>query len=169
VRDLGGPDNTRESAGRALTDSAVSHRGYFYFGAARDLPGVAELLAGGGKRRGEGAGGESAGGDEDDRTPIEELLRRVGAADGYYGVEDEELARIEKEKENRDQAALVAAWEAVEGNAALEDGPEWDEETIAALVGRPPATGQELDNAIGAIELAKSKLQFVEEVFQSPK
>jgi hypothetical protein len=168
VRDLGGKDLMRGASAHALTDSAVSHRGYFYFGAARDLPGVAELLTGGKARRENSDDLGTDCWDEDDRTPIDELLTRIGAMDGYYGVKDDALAELETRRENKDRAALITSWENVKENSLLDDEPVWDAEAITARAGQAPLAGQDFELALTAIDLARSKLQLLERVGQAP-
>lgn len=133
-------------------DGALLHRGYFYFGAARDLPGVAALVESD-RRALDGDGGAG----EFDDTPIEELLRRVDPAQ-YYGFEDGELAAAEERREAGGRKALVEAWEAGDGAVSVEDGIAWDAGEWEDVVGQPPVAGDALDAALRTVELEEQKL-----------
>lgn len=155
IRDLGGKSYPREAAPTPMLgeDGAVSHKGYFYFGAARDLPGVAALVEADRRRR-----GDADGNGEFDDTPIEDLLRRVDPST-YYGYEDKELEALEEKREAADRKRLVADWEREEGAATVADGGAWDEEEWEAVVGKPPPTGAALETALTELRLQEQKLE----------
>lgn len=134
-------------------NGAVVHKGYFYFGAARDLPGVAALAEG--DRRGRG---DYSGDGEFDSTPIEDLLRRVDPS-RYYGFEDKQLEAAEKKREEADRKKLIAEWEGKEGAPTADDGVEWDPSEWEGVVGKPPVSGEALEAALKDVQLQEQKLE----------
>jgi pre-mRNA-splicing factor ISY1 len=96
IRELGGPDYTRMSL--ALTDDAIKGQGgYMYFGAAKDLPGVRELM----RPRAPDA----------PRKTRAELYKNIDA--DYYGYRDEDdglLLKLEAEQEKQVLAEAVSEW-----------------------------------------------------------
>lgn len=135
----------------------AEHKGYFYFGAARDLPGVEALLAGdrAAHRADDGEG-------EWDDTPIEDLLRRVDPSQ-YYGYQDDDLAEAERLREEADRNELIQDWEQ-EGKPSVEMGVEWNAAEWEDCVGRAPPQGEALQKALAKIELEEQKLSALETV-----
>lgn len=110
VRELGGPDRrgARPSAGAA----AFEADGYYYWGAARELPGVRELFE---KKRKRAA--EAGGGNKRKMPP-----RAANAAYfGYYDDDDGTLARDEAAREAELATELAERW-------ARQGGTEEEEE-----------------------------------------
>eukprot|EP00634_Sargassococcus_sp_CCMP2135_P007072 CAMPEP_0198655890 /NCGR_PEP_ID=MMETSP1467-20131203/8647_1 /TAXON_ID=1462469 /ORGANISM="unid. sp., Strain CCMP2135" /LENGTH=300 /DNA_ID=CAMNT_0044391903 /DNA_START=53 /DNA_END=955 /DNA_ORIENTATION=+ len=112
IRELGGPDYaaleppTLDADGKALPGGG----GYKYFGAARQLPGVAELFQSGSRRDDEG--------DDDDEPSSNRKKKRKTRADlnkditsDYYGFRDEffcpDLVAVEAAKEKELKAAQL--------------------------------------------------------------
>ncbi len=101
VKELGGPDHTK-TGGRMYDDDGKElpySRGYRYFGAAKDLPGVRELFA--------------------DTAPPKPKRNRgqlfAAINPDYYGFRDEddgELVPLEAKAEQAARAAAIAEWEA---------------------------------------------------------
>lgn len=117
LRNLGGPNYTRFTS-RILDDSGVeipNHRGYKYFGRARELPGVKELFEELKPKKP----------DEGEREKKRDL-RKVVDAD-YYGFnrdEDEEEGMLKWERKREREAVegmglkggeVPRGWMAVEG------------------------------------------------------
>jgi len=105
IKDLGGPDYRK--VGPKMLDregkQVPGDRGYKYFGAARDLPGVRELF--------EAAPAEAP------RRKRGELFTHIDA--DYYGYRDEEdgiLLPLEAEAEEYAVAEAVAEWQAKQQN-----------------------------------------------------
>eukprot|EP01135_Chromosphaera_perkinsii_P000340 Nk52_evm1s75 gene=Nk52_evmTU1s75 len=104
IVDLGGPDYTKISNKMVDSDGkeVPGSRGYKYFGAARDLPGIRELF----QKSTSGGGG---GYDQSSRKLKYDLKRRI---DGdYYGYRDEDdgvlvALEAEAEKELRERRQL---------------------------------------------------------------
>jgi len=101
IKDLGGPDYKK--VGPKMLDregkAVPGDRGYKYFGAARDLPGVRELF--------EAAPAEAP------RKKRGELFTHIDA--DYYGYRDEEdgiLLPLEAEAEEYAVAEAIAEWQA---------------------------------------------------------
>lgn len=99
IKYLGGADYM--TAAPRVTDAdgqrALGANGYFYFGAARELPGVRELF-----ERLE---------PEKEKKKRGELFRMVNA--DYYGYKDDDdglLKRVEKKEELKSRAAAVEGW-----------------------------------------------------------
>ena len=101
VKELGGPDHTK-TGGRMYDDDGKElpySRGYRYFGAAKDLPGVRELFA--------------------DTAPPKPKRNRgqlfAAINPDYYGFRDEddgELVPVEEAAEAAARAAAIEEWKA---------------------------------------------------------
>ncbi|POI29191.1 hypothetical protein CIB84_007061 [Bambusicola thoracicus] len=116
IRELGGPDYAR--IGPRMLDhegkEVPGNRGYKYFGAAKDLPGVRELF---------------------EKEPLPpprktraELMKSIDAE--YYGYRDEDdgiLEPLEQEHEKKVIAEAVEKWK-MEREARLARGEEEEEE-----------------------------------------
>jgi len=99
VKELGGPDHTK-TGGRMYDDDGKElpySRGYRYFGAAKDLPGVRELFA--------------------DTAPPKPKRNRgqlfAAINPDYYGFRDEddgEMVPLEAQAEEAARAAAIAEW-----------------------------------------------------------
>lgn len=101
IRELGGPDYSRSAlpVGEGEAIQIRGSKGYYYFGAARELPGVKELLK------------ESYSREEKKRSRAE-LYKCVDAE--YYGYLDENdsnLEKLEYEAEVEARKELVEKWE----------------------------------------------------------
>jgi Isy1-like splicing family len=154
VRDLGGKIQQNAVEANLVTGQALCHKGYFYFGAARELPGVAALLSGKTKEKSN---------EEDDigEQSLDELSRRIDPHK-YFGFEDVELGDAERERESRELRDAVRTWESSGGNRA--DAP-WDT-TWEQFVGQVPPAGKQLEAELHRIALARSKAELCEEVEQ---
>jgi pre-mRNA-splicing factor ISY1 len=129
IKELGGPDYYK-SAPR-LTDAdgrgALGSSGYFYFGAAKDLPGVRELFE-----------QQSA---EASKRQRGELYKAIDA--DYYGYRDDDdglLERLEKKQQDKLVAAAIADYKRNKRQAAAagEDGAAsrmQDDDDAAAAAG----------------------------------
>ncbi|KAK0411161.1 hypothetical protein QR680_005520 [Steinernema hermaphroditum] len=114
IKDLGGPDY-RKTAPRELDkdgSEVAGSRGYKYFGAAKDLPGVRELF-------------EQAA-ETEERIPRSELVKNVDA--DYYGYmcdDDGVLIPLEMAEEARSIASIELEWKekgpAMNRDKTLED------------------------------------------------
>uniref|UniRef100_A0A914WC53 ISY1 splicing factor-like protein n=1 Tax=Plectus sambesii TaxID=2011161 RepID=A0A914WC53_9BILA len=100
IKELGGPDYRRiapkllDKEGREVAGS----RGYKYFGAAKDLPGVRELF-------------EKADTGDASKKNRADMMKNIDA--DYYGYMDDDdglLVPLEQEEERRAIAAAVEAW-----------------------------------------------------------
>ena len=121
IKALGGPDHARAAASAAAAGGAAGWelpgaRGYKYFGAARDLPGVKELFADAAAAASGGAGG--AGGDFGGFGARRrgDVLR--GLTPDYFGFRDEDdgvLLPLEARRSAELRAEAHAAWEAAGG------------------------------------------------------
>ncbi|XP_018412680.1 PREDICTED: pre-mRNA-splicing factor ISY1 homolog [Nanorana parkeri] len=116
IKELGGPDYGR--IGPKMLDhegkEVPGNRGYRYFGAAKDLPGVRELFE-----------KEPA---PPPRKTRAELMKAIDAE--YYGYRDEDdgvLVPLEQEEEKRAIAEAIEKWKA-EKEARLESGEKHEEE-----------------------------------------
>ena len=123
ILELGGPNYRRfgpkmlDREGKEVPGS----RGYKYFGAARDLPGVRELFQ------------------QEPPKPVRktrgELAKHVDA--DYYGYRDDDdgvLASIEREVEEHARAAAIAQWKEKKELGQVEEA----EETDIYSTGPPP-------------------------------
>ena len=123
IRALGGPDYDAEAGGRVkdadgryAMGAAGGRRGagqeYYYFGAAKDLPGVRELY----EKRGR----------EERKRGRGELAKLVDCQ--YYGMRDDEdgmLHRLERKAEKRQRKELENKWaQRQHGTAEADDGRE---------------------------------------------
>uniref|UniRef100_UPI00358E7B1C pre-mRNA-splicing factor ISY1 homolog n=1 Tax=Myxine glutinosa TaxID=7769 RepID=UPI00358E7B1C len=123
IHELGGPDYAR--IGPRMLDhqgkEVPGNRGYKYFGAARDLPGVRELFE-----------------QEPPAPPRKtrgELMKEIDA--DYYGYRDEDdgvLVPLEQEEEKIAIAAAAEQWRATHGvEGSRGEGEEEEEENIYAV------------------------------------
>ncbi|PXF41820.1 Pre-mRNA-splicing factor ISY1-like [Gracilariopsis chorda] len=154
IRYLGGKDYGRRKVD--LSDGTVlEHNGYFYFGEAKRLPGVQELLAAKEQRRKERLDDESL------QRRMTEMYARVDRE--YYGHadgNDPELESIENKAEKDARAKLVAAWE--EQNNATKDEP-WDDGYLQ-FVGKKPQGEFGQQGSMEAIILERKKLEALEQL-----
>lgn len=122
IIELGGTDYIR--FGPKMMDhegkEVPGNRGYKYFGAARDLPGVRELFLSQAPKAARKTRGE--------------LAKQVDA--DYYGYRDEDdgiIVPLEQEEEKKVVAEAVAAWQELKEQGKLaEGGQEEEEEDIYA-------------------------------------
>ncbi|BET02503.1 Isy1-like splicing family [Nesidiocoris tenuis] len=117
IRELGGPDYSR--SGPKMLDhegkEVPGNRGYKYFGAARQLPGVRELF-------------EQAPPPPPHKTRGE-LMRDIDAS--YYGYMDDDdgiLIPLEEEEEKKAIEDAVAAWKAKKEKSLVDGKVEEEEE-----------------------------------------
>lgn len=118
IRDLGGPNYMR--GGRVLDDEGkevpgMNHKGYQYWGRARDLPGVKELFEAQRKPTQE---------EMVDKGPTRaELSARVDASYYGYGPDEEDASLLEYE-EKREREAFNKLMEEAEGKP---DDRNWED------------------------------------------
>lgn len=101
IRELGGPDYSRSAlpVGDGEAIQIRGSKGYYYFGAARELPGVKQLL-------------KESYSTEEKKPSRAELYKCVDAE--YYGFlddHDRNLEQLEYEAEVEARKALVEKWE----------------------------------------------------------
>jgi len=118
IKDLGGPDFARNAAPVTDSDGTIvaGSKGYYYFGAARKLPSVKELLE-----------QQAQYEEEKKKVTSSELYRRVDA--DYYGFRDEDdgiLVGLEKEAEKRARLELVEEFEQKHPGVKPEKDPDND-------------------------------------------
>ncbi|KAG8233483.1 hypothetical protein J437_LFUL014365 [Ladona fulva] len=142
IRELGGPDYAK--IGPRMLDhegkEVPGNRGYKYFGAAKDLPGVRELFE-----------------QEPPLPPRKtraELMKDIDA--DYYGYRDDDdgiLIPMEQEAERKAIAEAIAVWKAKK-EALLQDGveevPEEEEENIYAVDAEGYSDEGSDEEAVGA-------------------
>ncbi|KAL5515172.1 hypothetical protein EMCRGX_G000302 [Ephydatia muelleri] len=151
IRELGGPDY--EKTGPRMLDhegkEVPGNRGYKYFGAARDLPGVRELF---------------------DKPPAKasrktrgELSRNVDA--DYYGYRDEDdgvIVPLEQEVEKKAIAAAVKHWEELHAQGKVVSVRE-DEDIYTSAKGLDMGSGSEAEEeGDGGEEKAESLTNHLE-------
>lgn len=151
---LGGKDHAKVRKGVGIEDSkgVFEHNGYFYFGVARNLPGVQELID-----RQEGIRKEKA--DRSKEESSATLYRRVDVE--YYGYLDDHdgtLERLEKEAEERRRQDMIRQWEEKHGTGA--DEP-WDSSYLK-YVGKKPSRSPDSD--IEALMLERKKAEALEQL-----
>ena len=141
IRALGGPDHGAVSArlfegeGRELPGS----RGYRYFGAAKDLPGVKELFEGAAAAAAAAGGGGGAGGAWRGRADLARLI-----TPDYYGWRDEEDGTLVEEEARREaewRAEGAAEWEAARGAEGGGGGGGKEEEQPQLSAGAGESAG----------------------------
>lgn len=139
-------------------DDVFENNGYFYFGAARELPGVQELM-------------------KTKRELREEALRRKNEEsnasmyrrlDGYYfgDLAEEESAALtaaEAVAEKEFQAALVKEWEATHSGDGQEFGQsaEWDT-TFESFIEKQPSAVT--DDQVQMLILERQKAEALEQL-----
>lgn len=118
---LGGKDHSKTKLEVTDDDSGdvVQSRGYYYFGAARNLPGVKDIVDMQQKRKQERER-------EKNQVPSSVLYRRLNAF--YYGDEegaDDEFKDVVKKEEERIMTERIAEWERQHGKR--EGDWDWDD------------------------------------------
>ena len=106
IKELGGPDHSRSGGSMFAADGReLPHsRGYRYFGAAKDLPGVRELFTDAAPKRPKRTRGQMF----------------AAITPDYFGFRDEDdgtLVPAEREAEAAQRQAAVEAWEAKDSAA----------------------------------------------------
>jgi pre-mRNA-splicing factor ISY1 len=154
IKILGGPNYDR---GPRITDAdgkgAMGSEGYFYFGAARELPGVRELF-------------EKKQQVKEKRTRYE-LYQAVDA--DYYGYRDDDdgkLEKLEKKAQKKARAKAVAQWAADQKEMVrqryqalgMEVPPEEDMEPI---INR--GTKRQKTAAEGAVDSSDDEIQDIDD------
>lgn len=138
----------------AIDGGTFEHNGYFYFGAAKKLAGVEELIRRErdkkeGKEGGWMMGGEGEGG----------LYRRLDVAYfGYLDEEDGDIVAAEAEAEETRRDKMVREWEKKGGS---EKDVEWDSSYLE-WVGRKP--GKDLGAGVQAVILERRKAEVLEQL-----
>lgn len=152
---LGGKDPSKARQRVGVDDSqdgVFEHNGYFYFGAARNLPGVQELI-----ERQEGFRKEKNARSKEESSAT--LYRRLDIE--YYGYLDDHdgtLERLEKEAEEESRKELIRKWEENHGTGV--DEP-WDSSYLE-FVGKKPSRNAESD--VQAIILERKKAEALEQL-----
>lgn len=152
---LGGKDHSRHRKETDFSDSndgVFEHEGYFYFGVARNLPGVQELI-----ERQKGFRKDKMQSSKDENSA--KLYKRVDIE--YYGYLDDHdgsLEREEKEAEEERRRYLVEKWE--EEHKTTADEP-WDCRYLE-FVGRKPSRNPESD--VQALILERKKRDALEQL-----
>lgn len=154
---LGGTDyrRIRRSEGKEddFSKGVFQHSGYFYFGAARNLPGVKELIE---SERDAKHKAKSATEDEN----IAVLNRKANAF--YYGdvIENESKLREEEaaaEKMIREK--VCREWEEVEGHSTVDAA--WDNSYLQFIGQKPEVSGE---SAMEALALERKKAEALEQL-----
>ncbi|KAI0557303.1 pre-mRNA-splicing factor ISY1 isoform 1 [Gracilaria domingensis] len=155
IRFLGGRDYGRRKL-QAVGEDVVEHNGYFYFGEAKRLPGVKELLATKEQRRREALD------DEGLQRRMKELYNRVN--DEYYGKKDEEndadLLKIEEKAEHEARASMIEEWEKRTSRSKDED---WDDSYLK-FVGQNVDGKFNEEERMQALTLERKKLEALEQL-----
>lgn len=150
IRFLGGKDHTRRRKDQSdISDGVFEYNGYFYFGAARNLPGVQELI-----QRDRDLTQQ-----EDEGESAASLSKRLDAA--YFGYMDKDVESLEQEErdaEEKGTAALVKRWEE-ENDGGPND--EWDD-TFIKYIGKKPAISNEQN--LQALSLERKKAEAIEQL-----
>lgn len=155
---LGGTDHTKQNMWERKknedisTEGVFEHNGYFYFGAARNLPGVQDLI-----ERQKGIKKETLERSREESSAT--LYKRVDIE--YYGYVDDHdssLEKMEKEAEERQRLVLGQQWE--EENDGQADAP-WDSSYLE-YVGRKPSASTE--GAVQALILERKKTEALEQL-----
>lgn len=148
---LGGKDRGKErhsNGGDDVSKDVFKHNGFFYFGAARNLPGVKEMI------EWETKGRMTAETDAAEESAAV-LYQRVDEA--YYGDvgdDDVELQKAEKEAEAELQAQMVQEWEDENGSGA---DAEWDDSYLQ-FVGQQPEVSAQAQMQALALERRKAEV-----------
>lgn len=150
---LGGPNFLNSYKHTSTNDDKVfEHNGYMYFGAAKDLPGVQDLM-----RRKRGLRREQLEmANEESNASIQ---RRLDVAYfGYLDDQDPSLAKAEEQAEERWRASLVETWE--KENPGMKPDDEWND-TYLDFVGKKPSNGPGGEE-VEAIMLERRKAEAIE-------
>jgi pre-mRNA-splicing factor ISY1 len=125
IKLLGGPDYEREAP--RVTDAdgnrAMGTGGYFYFGAARELPGVRDLF-------------DKSAAPAGDKVTRYDLYKSIDA--GYYGYRDDDdglLVKLEQAQEKIARAKAAEKWH--------QKDKESKKERLIALGMQPPTAEEE--------------------------
>lgn len=152
---LGGKDHSKATKRVGVEDSkdgVFEHHGYSYFGVARNLPGVQELI-----ERQEGFRKEKM--DRSKEETSATLYRRVDIE--YYGYLDDHdgtLERLEKEAEEERRKHLIGKWEEKHDTGA--DEP-WDSSYLEYVGKKPPRNP---DSDVQALILGRKKAEALEQL-----
>lgn len=161
IRELGGQDYSRDRDTQALTDSAFSHKGYFYFGAARDLPGVRALLGSNKTKRHDSDNLERGFDDELDALTPEQLLGKIDPST-YFGYDDPELRALEEARETQEQQSFPSSQgrlQEADKRQSFADSQAWEQ-----CVNMQPLTGKDLEIALARVLLEKRKKELYDQV-----
>jgi pre-mRNA-splicing factor ISY1 len=152
IIELGGTDYIK--TGPKMLDyegkSLPGNRGYKYFGAARDLPGVRELF--------EQPPPKAA------RKTRGELAKMVDA--DYYGYRDEDdgvIVPLEQERETQAIAEAVAEWQKLkeEGKLGMEEEEEEDIYAEARMADQAAAEGSGEEEGMEGIDTGESIMSHI--------
>lgn len=153
---LGGPNflNSYKKHGSANEDKVFEHNGYMYFGAAKDLPGVQDLMR---RKRGMRREQQEMASEECNAS----IQRRLDVV--YFGYLDEQdctLANAEEQAEERWRAKMVENWEREHPERTADE--EWNEGYLDFVGSKPSreAGGEDVE----AIVLERSKVEAIEMV-----
>lgn len=144
-RRLGGKDD--------VSNGVFHHRGYFYFGEARNLPGVKELIT---------AERDTNHGEKDsteDESP--DFLYRKASVQ-YYGYQDEDDLKLRAEEATVEQnlmVEMVRDWE--QKNIDSGEHAAWDD-TYLQFVGKRPTISGEA--ATEALALERKRIEALEQL-----
>lgn len=149
---LHGTDHARQRRENGKDDfskGVFKHNGFFYFGSARNLPGVKDIIE---RERTAKHSVESFSMGETPAT----LLRRVD--DAYFGhdVLDSDLRVEENEAEEKLREEMVRAWEEKGGSRVDSD---WDESYLE-FIGNKPVISAEAE--MNALALERRKVDVLE-------
>ncbi|GAB5357441.1 hypothetical protein AAMO2058_000375000 [Amorphochlora amoebiformis] len=143
IKILGGPDYTRAVPSiRDGKEAPMGSGGYFYFGAAKELPGVRELFE---RKNLENANKRTRG----------DLYKCVDAQ--YYGYGDEDdgiLTKVEEKVENKARKRAIKKWNEANKKRKIQEKRE-TEKLFKAHVPLPS------ENDIKAVILAKKKAELI--------
>jgi len=112
IKELGGMDYTSRKGGKGIESMSISGRGgYLYFGAARDLPGVRELLQVNEEEMATNSGYRRGGYRDSRKRSRKDMYDMINA--DYYGFgddDDNELVWREKQQELKAREAKIQKW-----------------------------------------------------------
>lgn len=151
---LGGTDHSKARRQANVNDvdpNVFKHNEMFYFGAAKKLPDVMQLMAE--KQRVAKRGRTRSLASEQDAEAVQ---RRIDVAYYGYTVADEgvdEIMRVEAEAQERLQKRAVEVWE--EGNSGKADD-DWDD-CYVQYIGRDPSAVAEAEMESLLIERKKAE------------
>lgn len=136
--------------GEGEEEEVFEHNGFFYFGAARELPGVRELVEGAHKLRKE---------QNDGSAEVNAAALRERVDETYYGFgdeEDEEIVAAEVKAEKEDQERLAKEWER-DNERGIDE--MWDNSYVD-LIGKK--AGKDVEAEVEVVMLERKKAEALE-------